>query len=140
MPPTEDCHLYRFFDQQKNLLYVGVTANPGVRLTHHRRHKSWWREVATCTIEHFDNEDDALVAEKNAIQSEHPVWNSVSVIGNKHENKGVNAASAARVINARRRRFQRYLDEMVAAGCAQPQDNGFYSVLLDEEPAVESSR
>lgn len=44
------------------------------------------------------------------------------------------AATLARVTNARRRRFQRYLDEMQSAGCAHPQGDGFYSVLLDEEP------
>lgn len=45
------------------------------------------------------------------------------------------AATLARVAKARRRRFQRYLDEMESAGCAHPSGDGFYSVLLDDEPA-----
>ena len=44
--------LYRFFNQGGQLLYAGITANPGTRLEGHRSRAPWWSEVARATFEH----------------------------------------------------------------------------------------
>lgn len=67
--------LYRFFDIDDNLLYVGITGNLEARTGHHRKHKAWWRLVATMTVERFDSLQQCEIAERTAIRDENPVFN-----------------------------------------------------------------
>jgi excinuclease UvrABC nuclease subunit len=53
-PRTE--FLYRLFDAERTLLYVGITWNPFVRWTHHSKTKDWWPEV--CHAELFTCSDN----------------------------------------------------------------------------------
>lgn len=69
--------LYRFLDRDGGLLYVGITADPGVRWKTHSKDKPWWSEVATCTVEHFSTRDAVLAAERTAIATECPRYNVV---------------------------------------------------------------
>lgn len=68
--------VYRFYDVDRNLLYVGCTGDFGNRLAQHSRDKPWWRYVATVTLEHFDDEVAAFAAEAAAIGAESPIWNN----------------------------------------------------------------
>ncbi len=70
--------LYRFFDDAEELLYVGITDNPPHRLIAHGR-KKWWPQVSTITFERFDQRDDALKAELEAIRVEQPIHNDSSL-------------------------------------------------------------
>jgi hypothetical protein len=67
--------VYRLFDADDRLLYVGVTENVKARFSHHASSKPWWPDVARHTVEWMDNRDDAEAAEKLAISTEMPVWN-----------------------------------------------------------------
>lgn len=69
--------LYRFYSATGQLLYVGITWNPPTRFQSHRRTKSWWRDVAGITIEHYDSRSDLENAERRAIQVERPLHNVV---------------------------------------------------------------
>ena len=68
--------LYRFFDQNHQLLYVGITYRIEPRFSQHRQEKPW-DQIATVTVEHHPTRDRALEAERAAIQSENPKWNVV---------------------------------------------------------------
>lgn len=67
--------LYRLFDAEDHLLYVGASMSAPARLEAHRRDKSWWPEVARATFEHYETRHLATVAEADAIESEHPRYN-----------------------------------------------------------------
>lgn len=67
--------LYRFFDAEGELLYVGITMNPAARWPKHRGGKPWWAEVTDITLETFQARAEALAAERQAIKTEHPRYN-----------------------------------------------------------------
>lgn len=69
--------LYRFWDDNNNLLYVGITVHLPNRVAQHRGEKEWWTEIATITIEHHPDRESVLEAEHAAIRTEHPVWNVI---------------------------------------------------------------
>ena len=67
--------LYRYFDGEGQLLYVGVTGNNTKRQSQHRRNSFWFGEVASATFEYFDTREEALEAETTAIRREKPKYN-----------------------------------------------------------------
>lgn len=69
--------LYRFFNPQGVLLYVGISKKPFERWKQHRGDKPWWLEIATVTLEHFDTRREAMSAEEAAIKGEGPLFNIV---------------------------------------------------------------
>jgi hypothetical protein len=69
--------LYRHFDQEGTLLYVGISLKAATRLETHMRDAAWSGEIARITVEYHPNRDLALVAERDAIMAEGPQWNQV---------------------------------------------------------------
>jgi predicted GIY-YIG superfamily endonuclease len=67
--------LYRFFGVSGELLYVGLTADPGRRFKQHRVSKEWWLSVANVTIEWFPDQAAVRRAETLAIRDENPIHN-----------------------------------------------------------------
>lgn len=67
--------LYRFFNADGELLYIGVTQDPTARFKSHQHDKSWFSEVATSTMEHFTSRQELMAAELAAIQRESPRHN-----------------------------------------------------------------
>lgn len=63
--------IYRMFDEEGGLLYVGTSAHMGKRLSSHAE-KRWFLLVATITVEWFPNTEAAERAEADAIAAEHP--------------------------------------------------------------------
>lgn len=69
-------HLYRLYDGQDRLLYVGVTIRSlGERFTAHASSKPWWGEVVGVHLEWFSHNAAALEAERAAIRTERPTHN-----------------------------------------------------------------
>lgn len=68
------CCLYRFYDADGLLLYVGITNQDMRRWIAHET-REWWGAVASATVEHYDDRSAALDAERTAIKSERPVHN-----------------------------------------------------------------
>ncbi|MFJ6559937.1 GIY-YIG nuclease family protein [Streptomyces sp. NPDC091412] len=73
--PPERTALYRLYDAEDRLLYVGITTNPKVRWRAHARDKRWWPEVARKTIEWFETRKSAERVEKIEVEEESPVYN-----------------------------------------------------------------
>lgn len=77
--PTGLVDLYRFFDSEGNLLYVGISLHAALRVMEHRIEKPWWPEVATITVEHLTgSRTTAARAERRAIKREHPRYNEAA--------------------------------------------------------------
>lgn len=66
--------LYRHFDKDGNLLYIGIAANLEKRTAAHR-HSHWFPQIDKVTSEAFESRFLALEAEEKAIQQENPKYN-----------------------------------------------------------------
>lgn len=69
--------LYRLFNRDGRLLYIGIGGCPAIRLKAHSKQKAWWPEVdrSKIQVEWFRTYGEAEVAEKEAIQTEDPLYN-----------------------------------------------------------------
>lgn len=84
---SDIAYLYRHYNEEGTLLYVGKTITPGKRQSAHRRTSDWWEEVRMITIEpRHGTEPDILLAETDAITTERPLYNKL----HKHEPGGSN--------------------------------------------------
>lgn len=66
--------VYRFFNADEELLYVGSTFQPHIRWKEHKK-RDWFREVAAVRVEHFDDVEEMKRAEWAAIKTESPRYN-----------------------------------------------------------------
>lgn len=80
--------LYRHFGHDGELLYVGITADPGRRFQSHAAATPWWNQVIGITLEHFANRVELRQAEKAAIQSENPRYNKTHSAGFRRTPRG----------------------------------------------------
>lgn len=74
-PRDESTCLYRHFDGDGRLLYVGISLSPTYRSSQHRTRSSWYRAVANITVEWFPSRRAAEAAENAAIAQENPIHN-----------------------------------------------------------------
>ena len=71
----EKTELYRHFDGDGRLLYVGISSCAVARTYAHRK-SSWFGSVSTITVERFGSREMAGLAEKRAIEDEKPMFNT----------------------------------------------------------------
>ncbi|MFJ2374984.1 hypothetical protein ACIOZL_19575 [Streptomyces sp. NPDC087769] len=90
--------VYRLYDADGTLLYVGMSCDPAKRFMGHRADKPWWGEVDTHTLEWFGTRAGASVVEVAAITDERPKYN-------KAHNETLNDIQAA--VYAKREIFER---------------------------------
>jgi len=69
--------LYRFYGDTGQLLYIGITNDPGRRFSQHSATKTWWRAVRGISLDWHSSRQDALAAETRAIEVERPLMNVV---------------------------------------------------------------
>jgi len=67
--------LYRHFDGEGRLLYVGISLSSVARLGQHKHNAHWYDAIRRVEVEHFDDPDAARAAERAAIQTENPLFN-----------------------------------------------------------------
>lgn len=67
--------LYRHFDKDGVLLYVGISFRAIVRQAAHSNAAPWWDNVTTITVERLPSREAALAAEKRAVKEEKPLYN-----------------------------------------------------------------
>ena len=67
--------LYRHYNAEGKLLYVGISLNHLARLTQHRSSAHWYEDIVQVTIEWFATRDEAENAEQMAIIGENPLHN-----------------------------------------------------------------
>ena len=90
--------LYRYWDKEGELLYVGISVSAAARAVQHMKSSGWSRDAVTMTIEHFPSRKAAEVAERRAIVRELPCWNKLHArpregkATRRQQNLGSNAA------------------------------------------------
>jgi excisionase family DNA binding protein len=67
--------VYRLYDADDALLYVGITSGGARRLNDHRRAQGWWAQVHRATFEHHATRLAARIREDEAIAAERPRHN-----------------------------------------------------------------
>ena len=67
--------LYRHFDADNRLLYVGITCDLSSRNAAHERGAEWFPQVSTTTVQWLDDRDHAAALEAVAIRFEAPKHN-----------------------------------------------------------------
>lgn len=67
--------VYRLYNRAGELLYVGISSQPRVRLVAHQK-RPWWGEVATREIVWYDHRQSASAEEERAIHREFPLYNA----------------------------------------------------------------
>lgn len=75
--------LYRHFDKDGKLLYVGVTNHCINRTNGHKNVSSWHLKISSITIQTYSTRKKALEAERIAIKKENPLYNGNSETGKK---------------------------------------------------------
>ncbi|MFF4403637.1 GntR family transcriptional regulator [Streptomyces sp. NPDC001404] len=75
MPEVERTALYRLYDADDRLLYVGISSMPRTRWQQHASSKDWWPDVATREVEWHETRVGAAAAEAEAIRAEKPAHN-----------------------------------------------------------------
>lgn len=73
--PTTQTALYRWFDSDDLLLYIGISDQLTVRVGSHIRGSSWMDFAVRSTVERFSSRTEAADAEVSAIKAEHPLFN-----------------------------------------------------------------
>lgn len=81
MEATGRTALYRLYDTEDRLLYVGISVNPDMRWRQHANDKLWWSTVSRKEVEWFETRPEACEAEVRAIQSEQPLYNVADAPG-----------------------------------------------------------
>ena len=76
MDTTAPHTVYRLYDAEGRLLYVGMTNNLPRRLEQHAR-KPWWARVARTDLQQEPNRGAAMRAEAEAIRTERPAYNTL---------------------------------------------------------------
>ncbi|MER6492660.1 GIY-YIG nuclease family protein [Streptomyces griseorubiginosus] len=68
--------LYRLYDMEGALLYVGISTNPKARFIQHALYKSWWPSVDRISVSWLEvTRQEALTIEAAAIRDEEPLHN-----------------------------------------------------------------
>jgi predicted GIY-YIG superfamily endonuclease len=67
--------LYRFWNVEDVLLYVGITVDSPSRIASHMRDKAWWGEVDGIKFTKYPNRQAALEAEAEMIRTLKPLYN-----------------------------------------------------------------
>ena len=75
--------LYRHFDSDKKLLYVGISCKVLLRTFLHQNRAKWFEQISMITLEKFSSKKEAKLAEASAIMTENPIYNIL------HKNKPI---------------------------------------------------
>lgn len=71
--------VYRFYDADERLLYVGITDEPKRRWRWHSKNAIWWQYAERRVTVWYDNREAAALEEKRAIFEESPLYNIIGV-------------------------------------------------------------
>lgn len=67
--------LYRHFDADNVLLYIGISKSLLNRISQHSHVSHWFESISLIKLEWFATREEALEAERNAILYERPLYN-----------------------------------------------------------------
>lgn len=79
IPPASPAptSVYRYYDRDGVLLYVGITSRGPERNREHFKSKEWWRFVFRQDVSHYASRREAEEHERNLIQRYQPPFNVV---------------------------------------------------------------
>lgn len=69
--------VYRLYDIEGRLLYIGMSTNPLGRIPQHRSRKPWGKQIAYYDVAWHPDREAAKDAERRAIHAEDPLHNIV---------------------------------------------------------------
>jgi predicted GIY-YIG superfamily endonuclease len=110
------CSLYRLYDADDRLLYVGIGANPKKRWNGHKADKIWWSEVTRKTVTWFDSRAEARAVETEAIRTEKPMFDQ----SQRRDHQFYEEASAYE--QAVRDRAAQKIEDDIRAGVYRPNE------------------
>lgn len=67
--------LYRFYDDARRPLYIGITSSNATRWDQHRKRSEWWPLAEFVAVSVYDTYADVLDAERFALRAETPRFN-----------------------------------------------------------------
>ncbi len=67
--------MYRLFDAQGDLLYIGMSRNIKERVRGHELKQPWGYQITGATYEAYETRHAASIAERDAIRDEEPRFN-----------------------------------------------------------------
>ncbi|MFE7780373.1 GntR family transcriptional regulator [Streptomyces nigrescens] len=71
---NEPTALYRLYDADDQLLYIGIARYPQSRWEQHAGQQTWWHQVARKTVEWYEDRASALEAEACSTAAEKPLY------------------------------------------------------------------
>ena len=89
--------VYRFYNEDDRLLYVGITDNWPARFHEHSKKSAWYKDARRIDLKPFETRQEALAEELHAIHNEDPLWNingSAKASATKHFRQVVEWAKA----------------------------------------------
>lgn len=126
---TERTAVYRFYDADDRLLYVGITANTKVRWAWHKGNAAWWPDQRRVEVVWRETREQAAAEEHLAIRTERPAWNrSLAVAPGRAPYSPPNDDVAAKIdqvvelAHARRLAQAEYRAALVALAAPPPGD------------------
>jgi len=107
-----DTAVYRLFDENGALLYVGMSSDAEARIRAHRSTSVFGWRIRSTTVSDFPTRAAAAAAEREAIRDEAPLFNVVGRFGDRsawtleHYRAFLQVASPRRSSNVVRRRIE----------------------------------
>jgi hypothetical protein len=68
-------YVYRLYDNESRLIYVGCSHEPEQRIKRHRSTQWWAPQIAKVRVKVYPSRSAGLAAETEARNTEHPRWN-----------------------------------------------------------------
>lgn len=93
-PKAGKTAVYRYYDADGVLLYVGITKNADLRDDQHRQASGWHPLTVRRELDWFDTRVDAAAAEREAIRGEEPLFN------NAHANESTKVRAIEYLLSA----------------------------------------
>ncbi|MFE9448308.1 GIY-YIG nuclease family protein [Streptomyces sp. NPDC006739] len=116
MAATGRTALYRAFDADGALLYVGITDSPTVRFKQHQTTAEWWPLMVLREVEWLNTRSEAEQTEAKAIKAEAPKFNRSTGHGPEYEPLALPSDVASFVPSAKTRRdIRRHRKSLAAA-------------------------
>ena len=77
------CDLYRLYDAEDQLLYIGISWSAIARMSQHKAEKPWFGDVARIEVTKCSSRAEATNLERQAIQAERPLHNKQHTVSSK---------------------------------------------------------
>lgn len=132
--PSPRFVLYRFYDIDERLLYIGKSIDLRTRFVSHMRTKLWWNKVVKMVTEDFLDDLQLLNAEKEAIINENPIYNI------QHKQSSIILTDNVDMCNLLLEASKRLIDAEIEIACAREALAIKLKQALEMHSAIEISK